>query len=120
MAAILTVTVAAMATSTFAQTRSCNSNDGRYQDGYGRYQNESYRDNGQYQDDNGYYTDRNRSTVYNRHRKAINIGLSTGAGALLGALIGGRKGALIGAAAGAGGGAIFTHKQRPRNYYRRY
>jgi hypothetical protein len=38
---------------------------------------------------------------------------------LVGAIVGGRKGALIGGVAGAGTGAIVTHKQRPKNHYRR-
>ena len=73
-----------------------------------------------------YYTTRDgrvvvvkRPNFYQRHRKAINIGGGTAAGMLLGGLIGGRKGVLIGGLAGAGGGALFTHKQRPTNYYRR-
>ncbi len=62
-----------------------------------------------------------RPSVYRRHRNLINIGVGTGAGALLGALIGGKKGALIGAAAGAGGSALYTYKIKPkRNNYRRY
>lgn len=61
-----------------------------------------------------------RPNFYQRHRKAINIGGGTVGGALIGGLIGGRKGALIGGLAGAGGGALYTHKQRPKNYYRRY
>lgn len=61
-----------------------------------------------------------RPSVYKRHRNLINIGIGTGAGALLGALIGGKKGALIGAAAGAGGSALYTYKIKPkRNNYRR-
>jgi osmotically inducible lipoprotein OsmB len=59
-----------------------------------------------------------RPNIYNRHRKAVNIGGGALAGALLGALLGGKKGALIGAAVGAAGGAIVTKKQAPRNYYR--
>ena len=73
-----------------------------------------------------YYTTRDgrvvvvkRPNFYQRHRKAINIGGGTAAGMLLGGLIGGRKGVLIGGLAGAGGGALYTHKQRPKNYYRR-
>lgn len=67
----------------------------------------------------------NRPNVYQRHRNLINIGIGTGAGALLGALIGGKKGALIGAGAGAGGSALYTYKINPkdrryRNYNRRY
>ncbi len=61
-----------------------------------------------------------RPNFYRRHRKSINIGGGTLAGLLVGGLIGGRKGALIGGLAGAGGGAYFTHKQRPKNYVRRY
>ena len=62
-----------------------------------------------------------KPSVYKRHRNLINIGIGTGAGALLGALIGGKKGALIGAAAGAGGSALYTYKIKPkRNNYRRY
>ena len=74
-----------------------------------------------------YYRTRSGQTVYyqrpnfyRRHRKAINIGGGTAAGLLVGGLIGGRKGAVIGGLAGAGGGALYTHKQRPKNYTRRY
>lgn len=69
----------------------------------------------------GYYTDGygvRRPNVYDRHRKAFNLAIGTGGGALLGAIIGGKKGALIGGAAGLVGGAIVTKKQRPRNYVR--
>jgi len=69
------------------------------------------------------YTTVKRPNVYRRHRKAFNVGIGAGAGALVGGLLGGRKWALIGGLAGAGGGALFTHKQRPKNYtryYRRY
>ena len=63
-----------------------------------------------------------RPSFYRRHRNAINIGIATGAGALLGAIIGGKKGALIGTAAGAGGGALYTYKIKPKQnrYYRVY
>ncbi len=60
-----------------------------------------------------------KPNVYRRHRKAFNIGIGTGIGALVGGLLGGRKGVVIGGLAGAGGGALFTHKQRPKNYVRR-
>ena len=62
-----------------------------------------------------------RPNFYQRHRNLINIGIGTGAGALLGGLIGGKKGALIGTAAGAGGSALYTYKIRPKNrrYFRR-
>ena len=61
-----------------------------------------------------------RPNVYRRHRKAFNIGIGTGIGMLVGGLLGGKKGVVIGGLAGAGGGALFTHKQRPKNYVRRY
>jgi len=63
----------------------------------------------------------NRPNFYQRHRNLINIGIGTGAGALLGGIIGGKKGALIGTAAGAGGSAIYTYKINPKNkrYFRR-
>jgi hypothetical protein len=66
------------------------------------------------------YTVIKKPNFYRRHRKAINIGAATGIGMLVGGLLGGRKGVVIGGLAGAGGGALFTHKQRPKNYYRRY
>lgn len=58
--------------------------------------------------------------IYKRHRNLINIGIGTGAGALLGALIGGKKGAAIGALAGGGGSALYSYKIKPktRRYYR--
>jgi osmotically inducible lipoprotein OsmB len=61
-----------------------------------------------------------KPSIYKRHRNLINIGIGTGAGALIGALIGGKKGALIGGAAGAGGSALYTYKLNPktRRYYR--
>ncbi len=65
------------------------------------------------------YTTYKRPNVYRRHRRAFNVGIGTGVGMLVGGLIGGRKGVVIGGLAGAGGGALFTHKQRPKNYTRR-
>jgi len=59
-----------------------------------------------------------KPNVYRRHRKAFNIGIGTGIGMLVGGLLGGKKGLVIGGLAGAGGGALFTHKQKPKNYYR--
>ena len=89
------------ATSAEAQTRSYNSRTGRY--------TTTNRTTVRYK----------RPNVYRRHRKAFNIGIGTLGGMLVGGLIGGRKGAVIGGLGGAGGGAIFTHKQRPKNYTRR-
>lgn len=68
----------------------------------------------------GRYVYYKKPNFYRRHRKAVNIGVGTGIGMLVGGLIGGKKGVIIGALAGAGGGAIVTHKQRPKNYVRRY
>ncbi|MBC7797841.1 MAG: hypothetical protein H7Z37_13290 [Pyrinomonadaceae bacterium] len=59
-----------------------------------------------------------RPSFYRRNRNLINIGVGTGAGALLGTAIGGGKGAAIGALAGAGGSALYTYKIRPKR--RRY
>jgi hypothetical protein len=61
-----------------------------------------------------------KPSVYKRHRNLINIGIGTGAGALLGALIGGKKGAAIGALTGGGGAALYSYKIKPktRKYYR--
>ena len=62
----------------------------------------------------------NRPSLYRRHRSVINMGIGTGAGAILGALIGGKRGAGIGALAGGGGSALYTYKIKPkqRRYYR--
>lgn len=63
----------------------------------------------------------NRPSYYRRHRNAVNIGIGTGAGAIIGALAGGRRGAVLGALIGAGGGAAYTYGLNPkRRYYRRY
>lgn len=66
-----------------------------------------------------YSTRYEKPSIYKRHRNLINIGIGTGAGALIGALVGGKKGALIGAAAGAGGSALYTYKIKPKQprYY---
>ncbi len=63
-----------------------------------------------------------KPNVYQRHRNLINIGIGTGAGAIIGGLIGGKKGAGIGALAGAGGSALYTYKINPKTkrYYRVY
>ncbi|HEX8566144.1 MAG TPA: hypothetical protein VF648_10785 [Pyrinomonadaceae bacterium] len=59
-----------------------------------------------------------RPSFYRRHRNVINMGVATGAGALLGGIIGGRRGAGVGALLGAGGGALYTYKIKPKR--RRY
>jgi len=55
-----------------------------------------------------------KPNFYQRHRNLINIGIGTGAGALVGGLIGGKKGALVGTALGAGGSALYTYKINPK------
>ena len=56
-------------------------------------------------------------------KKLLNqmFGASEGSNPLdkVGGMLGGKKGLVIGGLAGAGGGALFTHKQRPKNYVRR-
>jgi hypothetical protein len=63
----------------------------------------------------------NRPSYYRRHRNAVNIGIGTGAGAIIGALTGGRRGAVLGALIGGGGAAAYTYGLNPkRRHYRRY
>jgi hypothetical protein len=59
-----------------------------------------------------------RPSFYRRHRNLINIGIATGAGALVGGLLGGRRGAGVGLLGGAGAGALYTYKLNPKR--RRY
>lgn len=124
MGAMLAAAIPLLSIRADAQTRYCNANR-RHSKNVSRNYRNNYRN--AYYENAGYsnYAYRNNATrrverpnVYQRHRKAFNIGIGTGAGALLGALIGGKKGALIGAAAGAGGGYIATKVQSPKNYYR--
>ena len=60
---------------------------------------------------------RDNRSFYQKHRDKINVGIGTGAGAILGGLINGRKGSLIGALAGAGGSALYTYKIRKNSRY---
>jgi len=126
-----------MSVSADAQTRACqtrshykyNGHDNGLHKGWNKNKkrgNREYREAyyaDRYNDGRNYnnkrYYGNNRPNVYQRHRKAMNIGIGTGAGAILGGLIGGKKGAIIGAAAGAGGGYIVTKVQKPTNH-RRY
>lgn len=89
-------------------------------DGYASYpvNNQSY--NRDYYQPNGYPYQQSRPSFYRRHRNLVNIGIGTGAGALLGGLIGGRRGIGWGSLAGAGASALYTYKIRPkqRRYYR--
>jgi hypothetical protein len=50
-----------------------------------------------------------RPSFYRRHRNVINVGIGTGAGALIGGIARGRRGAGIGALLGGGGGALYTY-----------
>jgi hypothetical protein len=59
-----------------------------------------------------------RPSFYRRHRNLINIGIATGAGALIGGLLGGRRGVGYGILGGAGAGALYTYKLNPKR--RRY
>jgi hypothetical protein len=59
-----------------------------------------------------------RPSFYRRHRNMINIGIATGAGALVGGLLGGRRGVGLGLLGGAGAGALYTYKLNPKR--RRY
>mgnify|MGYP001321869813 FL=1 len=73
-----------------------------------------------YSQPSNYYDGQQRPSFYRRHRNLVNIGIGTGAGALLGGLIGGRRGIGWGALAGGGSSALYTYKIRPkqRRYYR--
>ena len=113
MAAMLTVAIPAMATTSFAQTRNYYRSERR------QYNDSRYQNNRSY-DQNTYYDGYKQPNVYDRHHKAMNMAIATGAGAIIGALIGGKKGALIGAGAGVVTGAIVTKKQKSRNYSYRY
>jgi hypothetical protein len=64
------------------------------------------------------YSAQRRPSFYRRHRNLINIGVATGAGALVGGLLGGRRGAGWGLLGGAGAGALYTYKLNPKR--RRY
>jgi len=120
MAIMFAVAIPALAGTASAQRRD-NDRNRRYTRDNDRY-SDNRNNNSRYNSDDQYYEDdyydqygNKQPNVYDRHRKAINIGVATGAGAVLGAIFGGKKGAIIGAAAGAATGAIVTAKQKPRN-----
>lgn len=77
----------------------------------------TYRTAPRYYSTRGYSYQR-RPSFYRRHRNLINIGVATGAGALLGGLLGGRRGVAYGLLGGAGAGALYTYKLNPKR--RRY
>lgn len=80
--------------------------------------NRNYNRNRNYENnynERGYYQNQRRPSFYRRHRNLMNIGISSGAGALVGGLIGGnRKGMLTGALVGAGAGALYTYVINPK------
>lgn len=91
----------------------------------GRYQTVRVYKNPTYQTKRVYRNGRYRTvsvykkpSFYRRHRNAVNIGIGTGAGALIGGIARGKKGALIGSAIGAGGSALYTYKLKKKK--RRY
>lgn len=81
--------------------------------------NRSYRTNraNRYYATRGYSTYR-RPSFYRRHRNLVNVGIATGAGALIGGILRGRRGAGIGALIGAGSGALYTYgiNKKKRRY----
>jgi hypothetical protein len=81
----------------------------RYAPRYRTYNSPSYRTAG--------YTYK-RPSFYRRHRNVINLGIATGAGALIGGIARGRRGAGIGALIGAGSGALYTYvlNKKKRRY----
>lgn len=125
IASILAIMSPMAAMSTVAQTRAWDGKNKRYSREYKRNAERNRTYDGRYNDgyyDDGYYGGYDEPNVYDRHRKAMNLGIGAAAGAIIGGLIGGKKGAIIGAGAGVVGGAIVTAKQAPRNYprYPRY
>jgi len=70
-----------------------------------------------YYETRGYSTYR-RPSFYRRHRNLINVGIATGAGALIGGIARGKRGAGIGALIGAGSGALYTYgiNKKKRRY----
>lgn len=84
------------------------------------YRRTSYRRTPRYYSES--YISQRRPSFYRRHRNAINIGIATGAGALIGGLLGGRRGVAYGLLGGAGAGALYTYKLNPkkRRYYQTY
>lgn len=81
----------------------------RYAPRYRTYAAPSYRTAG--------YT-YSRPSFYRRHRNFINLGVATGAGALIGGIARGGRGAGIGALIGAGSGALYTYglNKKKRRY----
>ncbi|CAN5368377.1 hypothetical protein BH20ACI1_BH20ACI1_26680 [soil metagenome] len=61
-----------------------------------------------------------RPSLYQRHKHVIDVGIGTGAGALIGGLLRGKRGAGYGALIGAGSGLLYTTVLKPKKrVYRR-
>lgn len=55
-----------------------------------------------------------RPSFYQRHKHVVDIGIGTGAGALIGGLLRGKRGAGWGALIGGGSGALYTTVLKPK------
>ena len=55
-----------------------------------------------------------RPSFYQRHKHVIDVGIGTGAGALIGGLLRGKRGAGWGALIGGGSGALYTTVLKPK------
>ncbi len=55
-----------------------------------------------------------RPSLYQRHKHVIDVGIGTGAGALIGGLLRGKRGAGYGALIGAGSGLLYTTVLKPK------
>lgn len=61
-----------------------------------------------------------RPSFYQRHKHVIDVGIGTGAGALIGGLLRGKRGAGYGALIGGGSGLLYTTVLKPKKrVYRR-
>jgi hypothetical protein len=118
-ALVMTVMIlAALTAPTFAQGRSCRTNNSSYssqRDSRDYYDNsQAYNDNSRsYYDYSGAYRGR---SFWDRHRDKLTVAAGTVGGAAIGGLIGGKRGAVIGAVAGLGGSALYAYKIRNRRY----
>ncbi len=56
-----------------------------------------------------------RPSFYQRHKHVIDVGIGTGAGALIGGLLKGKRGAGWGALIGGGSGGLYTTVLKPKN-----
>ena len=66
------------------------------------------------------YNSYRRPSFYQRHKHVIDVGIGTGAGALIGGLLRGKRGAGWGALIGGGSGALYTTVLKPKKrIYRR-